>query len=172
MNWPKNGKLSDDQTGHPVLWWKTVEELGFKLDLPYLPPSWFEKLWGDTKGTPRFRTFGHKDPKNKGSVHFVCTRGGQYFVRYALQIQLQNDGYLVHGLEDEVTQLPMYKRGLVTLLDTYSPHCVEADPRLRLVGRNKLLCGMDFVERPNPEAHVPELVAYVPRLLELYPLPA
>jgi hypothetical protein len=174
MNWPKNGVLTADQTGHPLIWYKTLEELGYTLELPYTSPRWFEEFWGDGKTSSRIQSWGHADPRDKASPHFLCTRGGLPFhtdpgyTRYALQVQLYNDGYLVRGIADDPFKMPLFKRGLVTLLDTYSPHGVLPDPRLRLIGRNKLLAGMDFTKMPDPERELAKIVAYIPHIQEAY----
>ena len=46
------------------------------------------------------------------------------YARYAVQIQLYNDGFVVHGLEDDLSKMPQFTPGLVTILDTHSPHQV------------------------------------------------
>jgi hypothetical protein len=137
---------------------------------PQLDPVWFFEFWGDWKSTRRLKTFGHKDPKDKTSPHFLCTRGGTVmhtdpgFVRYALQIQLYNDGFVVHGLEDDLDLMPLFNPGLVILLDTWSPHQVSRDRRLGKAGPNKLLIGIDFLHRPDIDTELPKLVEHIPTL--------
>jgi hypothetical protein len=171
MDWPKDAALTTDQTGHPILWHNTLRKLGFTVPMPKLNGQWFIDLWGDRKTSRRLKTFGHIDPKDKASPHFLCSRGGlpmhtdPGYTRYALQIQLYNDGFIVHGLEDNVADMPLFFPGLVILLDTWSPHQVARDPRLASQGPNKMLCGADFAERPDIEHELPKLVAHVPTLM-------
>jgi len=150
MDWPKDAALTTDQTGHPILWHNTLRKLGFTVPMPKLNGQWFIDLWGDRKTSRRLKTFGHTDPG---------------YTRYALQIQLYNDGFIVHGLEDNVADMPLFFPGLVILLDTWSPHQVARDPRLASQGPNKMLCGADFAERPDIEHELPKLVAHVPTLM-------
>jgi hypothetical protein len=177
MDWPKDGKLvPGEQTGHPVLWHGSLRQLGFSIELPRLSGQWFIDFWGDRKTTKRLKTFGHQTGRDSTSPHFLCTRGGTGlhtdpgYTRYALQLQLHNDGFVVCGVDDVPSELPVFFPGLVILLDTWSPHQVVRDPRLANQGNNKLLCGIDYAERPieiGPELR--RLVEWVPALLRYRP---
>lgn len=167
MYWPKDGQLSADQTGHAVLWHATLKELGFG-DVPKLDASWLDRCWGDGKATRRLKTFGHLS--DKASPHFLISRGGLPFhtdpgyTRYCLQIQVFNGGYCVHGLLDQVVDMPLFLPGLVILLDSWSPHAVTRDKRLPVLSDSKLLCGADYVGRPDIDAELPKLVAHLANL--------
>lgn len=86
------------------------------------------------------------------------------FTRYALQVQLYNDGYVVHGLGDNPDEMPLFLPGLVILLDTWSPHKVARDRRLEQRGHNKLLAGTDYVGLPDIGTELPKLVEHISRL--------
>ena len=169
MEWKKGAALSGDQTGHPILWHSALAELGYGgvVALPEIDRQWCYKFWGDEKTSKRLKSFGHKG--DRLSPHFVCTRGGTPmhtdpgYTRYALQIQLYNEGFVVHGLEDDLAAMPFFIPGLAIVLDTWSPHQVSLDPRLPQ-GLNKLLVGADFAHYPNIERELPKLVEYIPRL--------
>lgn len=175
MQWRKEDRLRADQTGHPILWHGTLGKLGYlNARMPVLSAKWFHDFWGDDGTSGRLRTFGHEDPSDRLSPHFLCTRGGTGmhvdpgYTRYALQIQIHNSGgFLVHGLEDDIDKMPLFKPGLVILLDTHSPHRVRRDPRLPRTGNNKVLCGGDYVELPDIAAEVKKLVAYIPKLAQV-----
>jgi hypothetical protein len=173
MDWPKGATLSGDQTGHPILWHGTLAELGYGevVALPELEPQWFYDLWGERKTTRRLKTFGHKVGKESTSPHFLCSRGGlplhtdPGYTRYALQIQLHNQGgFIVHGLEDDPKRMPLFLPGLAILLDTWSPHQVARDPRLPQTGPNKLLVGADYANYPDIDSELPKLVEHIPLL--------
>ena len=83
------------------------------------------------------------------------------FNRYALQVQLYNDGFIVHGLHDNPDDMPLFEPGLVILLDTWSPHKVARDKRMVQRGANKLLAGMDFSEQPDIDAELPKLIEHI-----------
>jgi hypothetical protein len=168
MEWKVGTPLTAQQTGHPVLRHATLTQLGYGALNVRLTPDWFVNVWGDTKTTKRLRTFGHEDPKDRTSPHFLATRSGTPFhtdpgyTRYALQLQLYNEGFVVHGLEDQIADMPLFVPGLVILLDTWSPHRVAPDPRLPQLGPNKLLIGMDYLEPPNNvAAELRRLVAHL-----------
>jgi hypothetical protein len=168
MDWRKDAKMTHEQTGHPVVWHSTLQELGFEVAMPRLHRMWFNAFWGDDTRSQRLKTFGHKG--DRMSPHFLCTRGGKGmhtdpgFSRYALQVQLWNDGFIVHGLEDRIEDMPIFLPGLVILLDTWSPHTVVRDPRLAQQGDNKLLAGMDFKGMPDIGSELPELVEWIGEL--------
>jgi hypothetical protein len=166
VNWPKDGKLQEGQTGHPVLWHRTLDELGYEVSFPRLDPGWFLNFWGDDRTSQRLKTFGHQREKDSTSPHFVCTRGGlptdPGYTRYAMQIQLFNGGFCVYGLEDDLYEMPLFMPGLAILLDTWSPHLVARDSRLPQLGVNKVLVGSDFAEPPNIEAELPKLLEHIP----------
>lgn len=172
MDWKKGAALSGDQTGHPILWHATLAELGYGeiVALPELSRQWFFDFWGDDKASIRLKTFGHKAGKEGTSPHFLCTRGGYPMhtdpgaTRYALQIQLHNDGFIVHGLEDDLARMPLFAPGLAIILDTWSPHQVARDLRLPQTGANKLLVGFDRAEYPNVEVELPKLIEHIPML--------
>lgn len=172
MEWKKGRALAADQTAHSVLWHSTLDAEGWGdvVALPELMPCWFRAFWGDDKTTKRLQVFGHEDPSDRTSPHFLCTRGGTpmhvdpAYARYCLQVQLYNQGFVVHGLEDDISAMPLFLPGLVILLDTWSPHAVSRDPRLPQLGPNKLLVGSDFVTRPDISAELPKLVAHIPFL--------
>ena len=84
--------------------------------------------------------------------------------RYALQIQLHNDGFIVHGLEDDLAAMPLFAPGLAIVLDTWSPHQVARDLRLPQTGPNKLLVGADYAGYPNVDAELPKLIEHIPML--------
>jgi hypothetical protein len=175
MDWPKDGLLSYDQTGHPVLWHGHLKDLGFKIKLPRLSRAWFTDFWGDQKATKRLKTFGHEKGKDSTTPHFLCTRGGiglhtdPGYTRYALQLQLYNDGFVVCGLHDIPMEMPVFFPGLVILLDTWSPHQVVRDHRLASQGNNKLLCGIDYAQRPEPLTQIQRLLDWTPMLLRYRP---
>jgi hypothetical protein len=170
------GPLTADQTGHPVVWHSTLDALGYGglVAMPELDAQWFRSFWGDDGTTKRLHTWGHRDKVGdkpvKTSPHFLCTRGGTGFhtdpayTRYALQIQLYNQGFVVQGVEDDTNAMPLFAPGLVILLDTWSPHAVLRDPRLPQLGINKVLVGSDFVSMPDVSAEVPKLVEHIPLL--------
>jgi hypothetical protein len=174
MDWKKGTPLADNQTGHPIVWHSTLKAMGFgKVHLPALRAGWYEQLWGDAKDTRRIKLWGHADPNAKPqstSPHFLCSRGGAPlhtdpgFTRYALQVQLHNQGFCVLGLEDAIEDMPLYEPGLVIILDTWSPHAVMRDPRLPLTGANKLLIGFDAAEMPDPRRDLPKLVKHIASL--------
>jgi hypothetical protein len=171
MKW-KGGALRADQTGHPILWHDTLDALGYGdlIALPELDTEWFDAFWGDKKLLHGLRTWGHKDKSDKTSPHFLCTRDGLGFHtdpgsrRYCLQIQLVNQGFVVHGLEDDINQMPLFTPGLVILLDSWSPHAVSRDPRIPQLGPNKLLITMDFPKQPDLAAELPKVVEHIPLL--------
>jgi len=174
MDWKKGTPLGEDQTGHAVIWTGTLAELGYKhVKLPTLSPGFYQRLWGDTKDTRRIKLWGHLDPDAKPqstSPHFLCSRGGAPhhtdpgFTRYALQIQLHNQGWVVHGLDDTPSDMPLFAPGLVIILDTWSPHAVSKDPRLELKGPNKLLVGFDAAEMPDVRRDLRKLVNHISKL--------
>lgn len=169
----KGEPLRADQTRHAVLWHSTLEALGYGglVTMPVLDAQWFRAFWGEDKATKRLRTWGHKDRRDKLSPHFLCSRGGlgwhtdPGYGRYCLQVQLYNQGFVVHGLDDEPSRMPLFEPGLVILLDSWSPHAVSRDPRLPQRGPNKVLAGVDFRERPGSiETLLPQLVEHIPLL--------
>jgi hypothetical protein len=175
MDWPRDGELSPDQTGHPVLWHAYLKELGYHIQLPKLSARWFADFWGDQKESRRLKSFGYQTGKDSTTPHFLCTRGGYQmhtdpgFTRYALQLQLYNDGFLLCGLKDRPAEMPVFFPGLVILLDTWSPHQVIRDPRLANEGSNKLLCGIDYSAKPDIHLELPRLIDWVPALLKQRP---
>lgn len=174
MEWKKDSALGGDQTGHPILWHATLAELGYGdvVALPEIDRQWCYKFWGDEKTSKRLKSFGHKG--DRLSPHFVCTRGGTPmhtdpgYARYALQIQLYNEGFVVHGLEDDLAAMPLFKPGFVSILDTYSPHQVSRDPRLPQTGLNKLLVGADYPDYPLIDVELPKLVEHIPLLAKAF----
>ncbi len=169
------GPLKPEQTAHPVVWHGTLDALGYGdlITMPELTQEWFNALWGDDKPKRRLTTWGHKDKADKTSPHFLASRGGTRwhtdpaYVRYCLQLQLVNHGgYVVHGLEDDLAEMPLFTPGLVILLDAHSPHTVSRDLRLPAIGNNKLLAGRDFATRPSLD----QIHDTLPKLLEHVPL--
>ena len=165
------GSLTDEQTPHPVLWHARIDEFGYSLSsLPTFSSKWFHAFWGDAKTTRRLRTWGHKDKGDKYGPHFLCTRGGTPYHtdpgygRYCLQVQVYNQGYLVHGLGDDIKRMPLFTPGLVILLDTWSPHRVARDPRMPQRGLNKVLAGSDFPEKPDIAVELPKIMEHIPSL--------
>jgi hypothetical protein len=174
-NWKPGTPLQPDQTPHPVCWHSTLAELGYGrlISLPALTPEWFDAFWGDGQTSRRLKSFGHKEPKDRASPHFLCSRGGLAmhtdpgYTRYSLQVQLYNPGgFAVLGLEDELAQMPLYEPGLVMLLDTWSPHSVVRDRRLPQSGKSgsKLLAAADYADRPDWRRELPKLVEHIPLL--------
>jgi hypothetical protein len=167
MEWKPGTPLAEHQTGHPVLRHAMLDQLGYGPLEVHLPPDWFTAFWGDAKRTKRLTTFGHLDPQDRTSPHFLATRGGTpmhtdpAYTRFALQLQLYNEGFVVHGLEDDIADMPLFLPGLVILLDTWSPHRVSLDPRLPQLGPNKLLVGADFAAPPNVAVELPRLVDHL-----------
>lgn len=163
------GPLRSDQTAHAVVWHSTLTRLGQRARMPLLGPEWFTAFWGDSKTTKRLKTWGHATAGDRTSPHFLCSRGGTplhtdpAYARYALQVQLCNQGFVVHGLADKVADMPLFEPGLVIVLDTWSPHIVERDPRLPQTGHSKVLVGSDFVAMPDIAAALPPLVAHIAR---------
>lgn len=168
MQWKPGTPLANHQSGHPVIWFRTLAGMGIDAALPKVGPDWFAGFWGDTKSTMRLRTFGHLNPADRRSPHFLCTRGGTpmhtdpAYSRYALQLQLVNQGFIVHGLNDNVDAMPVFYPGLVILLDTHSPHKVSRDPRMPNEGPNKLLAGSDFADVPmNLDGEIRRIVGHL-----------
>jgi hypothetical protein len=165
--WIAGTPLRPDQTAHALLWHERLENLGYGKLVLELEDGWFDALWGDKKSSRRLRSFGQLNPEDHGSPHFLATRGGlpmhtdPAYARYALQIQLVNQGWVVHGLEDKIEDMPLFTPGLVNILDTWSPHIVPRDPRLPQVGNSKLLAGMDFREMPDVERELPKLIEHL-----------
>jgi hypothetical protein len=163
--------LRPDQTRHAVVWHATLDALGYGelIEMPELDAAWFRAFWGDDKATKRIRTWGHKNRNDKLSPHFLCSRGGlgwhtdPGYGRYCLQVQLYNQGFVVHGL-DQTTTMPVFTPGLVILLDSWSPHAVSRDPRLPQRGPNKVLAGIDFPEHPDIRRELPKVVEHIPLL--------
>jgi hypothetical protein len=167
MQWKPGTPLAAHQTGHAVLRHAMLTELGYPpLDVQ-LKPDWFFHLWGDDKRTPRLRTFGHSNTADLTRAHFLATRSGTpmhtdpAYHRYALQLQLYNEGFVVHGLEDEISDMPLFVPGLVVLLDTWSPHRVSRDPRMPNTGPNKLLVGSDFADIPDLHVELPLILEHL-----------
>jgi hypothetical protein len=170
MDWKLGTPLNTEQTAHALMWHGRVEDFGYAGPLPQRDNEWFERFWGDGKSNSRrLRTFGHVT-KNRANAHFLCTRSGLGWhtdpgsTRYALQIQLINHGFVVHGLEDDIAAMPLFTPGLVTLLDAWSPHEVARDPRLPQIGLNKLLVGADFKEVPDINREIRPLLDLIPAL--------
>ncbi len=173
-----NGSLTGDQTGHPVVWHSTLDDLGYgdMVAYPELDAAWFHAFWGDTRDTNRLRVFGHQDKSDKAKPHFLCTRRAPLrgavkyhtdpgYARYCLQIQLCNPGgFMVHGPADIIDDVPLYNPGLVILLDSWSPHAVSRDPRMPHTGINKLLAGIDFRDKPDIARELPKLIEHIPLL--------
>jgi len=171
MDWKRGDVLSAEQTDHPV------EVLG-RLDdgvlpaaeLPEIDNRWCLEFWGDSKRTSRFNTFGHRDGKR--GPHFIVARGGTPmhtdigFARYSIHVQIYNGGYFTHGLDGIAGNYPLFTPGLVTILDTHSPHKVSRDPRLDQVSPSKVAAAYDFDEYPTDQAGaLAELIEWLPQLL-------
>lgn len=167
MNWKPGTPLRPGQTRFPILWTATLAELRYPELTTVYEPEWFTAFWGDDRQSRRIRSFGHRDPADHASPHYLCTRGGiewhtdPGYTRYALQIQLWNQGFIVHGLGDDLETAPLFTPGRVTLLDTWSPHQVARDPRLPELGINKLLVGADFAKRPRVRIEVARLIHHL-----------
>jgi hypothetical protein len=169
MDWKAGTPLGPDQTNHPV------EVLGhLKAEdhavLPEIDRRWCLEFWGDSKATSRFKTWGHRN--GKLSAHFICARGGVPmhtdigFARYSVHIQLYNGGYFTHGLDADPQNYPLFEPGLITLLDTHSPHQVSRDPRLIKDGTSKVAAAIDFFEMP---ADIPEAIGQLLEHLPAFP---
>lgn len=160
-------ELKAGMTGHPILFHATLEELGVRIPLPYVDPEFFPKLWGDRGEKRRIKSWGHLN--GKSSAHWVSTRHGTVmhidlgFPRYAFQLQLFNGGFVVHGEQDDLTKMPLFRPGLVSILDTHSPHQVSRDPRLPNISDSKLAVGVDLDHMPDVRAVLPELLAKMKR---------
>jgi hypothetical protein len=162
MDWKPGTPLTDGQKVDPVEVIGYLDELRPQVisDVQPLPvmlgidASWPTRLWGDTKTTRRFKTWGHKDGDKLGA-HFICTRGGigfhtdPGFVRYSVHLELYNEGWWTHGVDENPDGKAMYVPGLVTVLDTWSPHTVTKDPRLTYLGPSKVAAAIDFKDYPE-----------------------
>lgn len=153
-------ELLVDQTGHPVIWHKLID-----IEAPELSPKWFDAFWFGR--TIRFLAFGYRRMHDREAPHYFCTRDGLPFhtdifiKRYSLQIQLINQGWITHGVHDDITAMPIFAPGLAVILDTHSPHAVSRDPRLPFIGPNKLTIRMDSNTRPDPERMLPALLEHL-----------
>jgi len=147
MDFKPGTPLRDDQHANPILWWTEVD-----TDLPAIEPEFFTELLGAGKGK-RVKTWGHT--YGPLSPHYLAIRGGTTlhtdpaFARYSVQLQLYNGGYITHGVDDDPEHYPIFRPGVVVLLDTHSPHQVEADPRTGLTDPHKLTAAIDSVEYPD-----------------------
>jgi hypothetical protein len=166
MDYKKGTPLTADQTDQPA---RLVEYIRpDTIDAwPKIDGRWCLELWGDPKTTSRFKTWGHVN--GKLSAHFIIVRNGiklhtdPGFARYSVHMELYNQGWWTHGLDDDPTGKPLYMPGLVTVLDTYSPHAVTRDPRMPANGLNKVAAAIDFIEYPaSIDGAVKELLDALP----------
>jgi hypothetical protein len=165
---PGRDVLKPGMTAHPILYHATLEQLGYAgVELPRVAPDFFLKLWGDDKSTRRIKTWGHDG--DKLSAHWISTRGGTPmhvdpgYARYAVQMQLYNQGFVLVGVGDSISRMPLFTPGLVTILDTHSPHQVTRDPRLPNTGNSKLAVAVDSVEMPDPLQALPAILEKIRR---------
>jgi hypothetical protein len=170
MDWKKGTPLSDGQTTRPVTYIGFLDELRPGAQLPFVDRRWCLELWGDNKTTQRFKTWGHRDG-DKLAAHFICTRAGIKmhtdvgFARYSVHIELYNGGWWTHGIDDQTDGLPPFDPGLITLLDTHSPHTVTKDPRRHLESPSKVAAAIDFMDEPPSIADaIDQLVDWLPAL--------
>lgn len=150
MDWKPGTPLKPDQHENPILEYATV-----RYPLPEVAPDFFERLFGPGKSR-KIKTFGHTE--GPLSPHYLALRGGTTlhtdpaFARYSVQLQIVNQGYYTHGLEENVDQYPIFAPGLCVVLDTHSPHKVVPDPRMERTGYCKLSAVIDSWEKPDFEA--------------------
>jgi hypothetical protein len=165
VDWKRTDVLSADQTDHPVQY---IGEL-YGVELPPIDARWCLEFWGDSKRTSRFKTFGHRDGKQ--GPHFIVARGGTSmhtdigFMRWSVHVQLYNGGYYTHGLDTDPANYELLVPGVITVLDTHSPHKVSRDPRLEQRSPSKVAMAVDFDDYPPSVDHaVDQLVAWLPSL--------
>jgi hypothetical protein len=169
MDWKRGTPLALDQTANPVALVGYLGQPGMPgSPLPHFPADWTRRFWGDEKTSRRFKTWGHP-PGDKLGPHFICTRGGigfhtdVGFARYSVHLELHNEGWWCHGVDENPAGKPMYVPGLVTVLDTHSPHTVTKDPRLPFTGPTKVAAAIDFEDYPpDLDAALDALIAHLP----------
>jgi hypothetical protein len=173
MDWKRGDPLRADQTGHPVEVIGRLEDLRPEAALPHLDHRWALEFWGDNKVTSRLKSWAHRDG-DKLAAHFIAVRGGvgfhtdPGFVRYSVHLELFNGGWWTHGLEDQISDAPLFTPGLVSVLDTWSPHRVSRDERMLRTSPTKMAAAIDFVDYPPSVMdaldalidHLPALMAY------------
>jgi hypothetical protein len=146
--------LREDQRINPIVWARIPPDAVTER-LPKIDASFFEELWGAGRSR-RIKTWGHLD--GPLSAHWLALRGGTTlhtdpaFSRYSCQLQLYNEGFYTHGLDEDPEHYPPFTKGVVALLDTHSPHRVSRDPRLPASVKPsvKMSCAIDSVEIPDP----------------------
>lgn len=147
-------ELRDDQRVNPIVWAR-IPPPSIVDALPKISAEFFDELWGPGRSR-RIKTWGHLG--DKLSAHYLALRGGTTlhtdpaFARYSAQLQLYNDGWITHGVDEDPEHYPPFTKGVVVLLDTHSPHKVAPDPRLPSAERPscKMSCAIDSVEEPEP----------------------
>lgn len=87
----------------------------------------------DAGKSMRLQTYDHVG--DKYSVHLLAVRAGTplhvdpAYLRYSHQYVLRNDGWYLHGMNDEKPEVPDAV-GTLHCLDTHSPHKVSRDERI------------------------------------------
>jgi hypothetical protein len=191
MEFKPGTALTAEQTGHSVKVLGHLANLDYGVQFPgngqrnsasqqfesllpcKLSHAWTVELWGDNGKGKRLKSWGHRD--GKLSAHFIAVRGGIGFHtdpgqsgRYSVHLELFNGGWLTCGLLDQPDSMPHFLPGLVTVLDTFSPHRVIRDPRLEFRSPTKIAAAMDFKESPSDLAGaVRELVQWTQIALAL-----
>jgi len=164
----KGDVLTGDQSPCSVEIIGWLADIRPQVELPIIEPEWFYDVWGDAGRSKRIKTWGHED--GKLSAHVIAVRGGTGchtdpgFARYSVHIELFNGGWYTHGLDQTPDNLPLFQPGLVSVLDTYSPHMVEKDPRLPLTSPSKLALAIDTWEYPELDPAIDALVAFLPHI--------
>jgi hypothetical protein len=150
MNWKQSDTLTALQSGSPVEPIGRIEDLRPDVVLPALDHRWCLEFWGDNKTTSRFKTWGHANGDKLGA-HFICARGGT-----AMHTDPGFD-----GIEDVLPCEP----GVVSVLDTWSPHRVSRDPRVPKRSPSKVAAAIDFIDYPEDvPAALDALIAHLPKL--------
>jgi hypothetical protein len=169
MNWKQSDTLTALQSGSPVEPIGRIEDLRPDVVLPALDHRWCLEFWGDNKTTSRFKTWGHANGDKLGA-HFICARGGTAmhtdpgFARYSVHLQLYNGGWVCHGLDGIEDVMPC-EPGVVSVLDTWSPHRVSRDPRVPKRSPSKVAAAIDFIDYPEDvPAALDALIAHLPKL--------
>jgi hypothetical protein len=153
VDWDPAEPLSGDLTASPVLWAR-------RHVLHHAPDCSDEAmlvLYGDGRRSRRLRTWGHPDGEDPDfAVHYLSTRGGTNlhtdpgYPRFSYQLVLRNDGWMQRGLDRQVP-FPLVP-GVLSCLDTHSPHEVVPDPRMTS-GRPiyKVALAVDRLEPIDPD---------------------
>lgn len=159
MEFKPGTPLRADQARNPITTLGTVE-----MPLPDVEADFFIRLFGPGR-SKRIKTWGHLG--GPLSAHYLATRGGTplhtdpAYARFSVQMQLHNEGFYTHGLDEDPEAYPVLRPGVVVLLDTHSPHKVAPDPRLEQTGLHKMSVAIDYKDAPDPEEAIGKLIARI-----------